>query len=96
MRRHPDPDQAEAGVQVEVEFIDYTTIKEDWCVWELDDGTRIRGKITLSEVFKPIDPKTGEIMIRKDGAPRYGAGASMTMVFEPSESVFITKKVEEG
>ena len=95
-RNHPDPDKAKAGVQVEVEFVDYNPIKEDWSIWELEDGTRIRAKIVLSEVYVPLDPETNEIIRRDDGAPRYGAGIGINVVFEPSESVIVTKKAEEG
>ncbi len=95
-RPHPDPEKAAEGITVDVQFMDYKTIAEEWSVWELEDSSRLRAKILLTEVFKALDPVTGEIILRPDGAPKYGANVSMTMVFEPSESAFVTKKVEEG
>jgi len=95
-RPHPDPAKAAEGVQVEVEFVDFTPIQEDWSIWELEDGTRIRAKIVLSEVNIPFDLKTREIIRRDDGAPRYGAGVAVNVVFEPSENAIVIKKVEEG
>lgn len=92
---HPDPDKAKAGVQVETEFVDFKPIEEAWSIWELEDGTRIRAKTILSEVGIPRDLETKEIIRRDDGAPRYGAAIGITVVFEPSEDVLVTKKVEE-
>lgn len=96
IRPHPDPDKASAGVKIEAEFVDFKPIEEAWSIWEFEDGTRIRSKTILSEVYIPFDLETKEIIRRDDGAPRYGAVIGVTVVFEPSEAVLVTKKVEEG
>jgi len=93
---HPDPEKAELGIKVGVEFLDFKLIKEDWCEWDIEDGTKIRAKIILSEVYMPLDPETDGIMRREDGSPRYGASIAMNVVFEPSESVIVAEEVEEG
>jgi len=89
---HPDSEKAKAGIIVEAEYVDFKPITEDWSIWELADGTRTRAKMILSEVVLLRDLETKEIIRRDDGAPTYGATIGITVVFEPSESSFLSKE----
>ena len=91
-RSHPDPVKAEAGIKVEAEYVDFESIKEDWSIWELSDGSKVRGKLSLIAVYAPLEPGTTEIIREADGSPRYGAAFSVKVVFEYSEKTFLAKE----
>ena len=84
--------KAAAGELIEVEFIDFKAIKEDWSSWELGDGTRIRVRATLDEAYIPRDPETKDIMRGEGGAPKYGFGLGFKFVVEPSESAVLKEE----
>ncbi len=50
------------GSEVEAERVDFKTVKEDWNIYELIDGTIIRTKNIVVEIYRleSIDPATGQ------------------------------------
>lgn len=56
------------GNTVEAEIMTFKPIDEPWSLYKLDDGTTLKVKIVLSDVFKLAqpDPVTGlpQVMIR--------------------------------
>lgn len=83
---HPDPEKAKLGEKAKGLIVDFETMKEDWSVYQLGDGTRVRIKIHPAQFNKALDPKTGEVMY-KDGQPMYGVQAGLEIIFEPAESL---------
>jgi len=49
----------------------FETIKEDWNIYKLEDGTTLRVKIVAVKIARGIDPKTGEILYTPEGEPYY-------------------------
>lgn len=49
------------GKQVEAEKMEFKAVEENWNLYRLDDGTVVKIKLVLSDVFKlpNIDPVTG-------------------------------------
>jgi hypothetical protein len=69
------------GAQVvEAEKMDFKTLEEPWSLYRLEDGTTIKLKLVISDVFKlpGTDPVTGmpQIIVR----------SSNVMSVEPPES----------
>lgn len=86
-RPHPDPEKAKRGEKVKGVFLDFNILKEDWNIYELEDGTRVRIKISPSSFVKPLDLKTGEIIYKK-GKPVYGMDIGVEAIVEcPEEFV---------
>lgn len=51
--------------------LQYKTIREDWNIYELEDGTTLRVKIVAVKISRGIDPKTGETLYTPAGEPYY-------------------------
>ncbi len=86
---HPDPVEAKKGVMIAVEYVDFILVKEDWSIWELEDGTRIRAKLGLSEVHLPYKQELKAIFLTPDGRPKYGVSFNVNVVIETSENVIV-------
>lgn len=86
---HPDADQAKLGKMVKGLIVDFETIKEDWSIYHLVDGTRVRIRCHPTQFNKALDPQTGKVMYRK-GQPIYGVQAGIEVVFEPDEALIKT------
>jgi hypothetical protein len=56
------------GNMVDAEIMSFKAIEEPWSLYKLDDGTTLKVKVVLSDVFKLAqpDPVTGlpQVMIR--------------------------------
>lgn len=85
-RPHPDPEKADRGEKIKVMTLDFKIIKEDWNIYELEDGTRVRVKVTATSFDCALDPKTGEVMY-KGKTPLYGVGFGVETAFEYSEEL---------
>ena len=85
-RSHPDAEKAKQGEKIKAPFVDFKIIQEDWNIYELEDGTRVRIKIHVRGFFKALDPETEEIMYR-EAKPVYGMDAAIETVFECPEEL---------
>ena len=74
------------GKAVEAERIDFKPIDENWSLYRLEDGTVLKLRLIVSEIFKlpGSDPLTG--------MPQFLAKSSNVMAVEPPTSS-ITKAV---
>ena len=74
--------------------LNFKVIKEDWNVYELEDGTELRVRINVSKISRGIDPKTGEAFIQPTGEPFYNIVANTSMAVNvPKETLEkLTKK----
>jgi hypothetical protein len=86
MLPHPDPDKAKRGQMVKGLIVDFETIKEDWSIYQLGDGTRVRIKCHPTQFNKALDPQTGDVMY-KNGQPIYGVQAGIEVIFESAEAL---------
>jgi hypothetical protein len=86
MLPHPDPDKAKLGQMVKGLIVDFETMKEDWSIYQLEDGTRVKIKCHPGQFNKALDPRTGEVMY-KNGQPIYGVQAGIEVIFEPAEAL---------
>ena len=83
---HPDPEKARLGEKVKGLIVDFETTKEDWSIYQLGDGTRVRIRVHPTQFTTALDPKTGELMY-KNGQPMYGVQAGLEIMFEPPEAL---------
>lgn len=83
---HPDPEKAKTGETVKGLILDFETVKEEWGVYKLEDGTRVKIKIHPAQFNKALDPKTDQVLY-KNGQPMYGLQAGVEVVYEPTEAV---------
>ena len=61
----------------------FKVIKEDWNVYELEDGTVIRVKVVPVKISRGIDPETGDILYLKDrGEPFYSVRHTVVVAVE--------------
>ena len=74
------------GKAVEAEKMDFKPIDENWSLYRLEDGTVVKLRLIVSEIFKlpGADPLTG--------MPQFLAKSSNVMAVEPPTSS-ITKGV---
>ena len=74
------------GMAVEAEQMDFNPIEENWSRYRLEDGTVLKLRLIVSEIFKlpGADPLTG--------MPQFLAKSSNVMAVEPPTSS-ITKAV---
>jgi len=62
------------GQMVEGEEVDFTVAKEDWNVYECEDGTKLRVKVIAQRITRLLDRKT------PDGEPVYAVASSNVVV----------------
>lgn len=53
------------------QLIDYKTVREEWNVYQLEDGTTIRVKLTVAQVIKGYDESTSETIYLPSREPLY-------------------------
>lgn len=57
--------------QIEAEDLDFKATKDDWNVYELEDGTRLRVKAVIGKISRGVDPETKKAYILPNGEPLY-------------------------
>jgi hypothetical protein len=76
------------GLTVEAESMGYKPLEEPWSSYRLDDGSIVKIKLVVSDVFKlpTPDPVTG--------LPQYIIRSSNVMSVEPPETPVSNRKVQ--
>ena len=74
----------------ELKFI---TKKEDWNIYELEDGTIFKAKLIATKIVRGIDPKTGDIFYLPIGEPLYNIRHTTIVSAEVPEGLL--RKPEE-
>lgn len=80
------PVQLPDGRTVKGEDLQFTVIKEDWIIYQLEDGARIRAKLTAQKISRAIDPATGSILL-VEGEPHYGIRYNVQFVADVPETL---------
>jgi hypothetical protein len=62
--------------------VGFSTLFEEWAEYLVEDGTRIRAKASLVEVFRTEK-------INADGEPIYIANHSVSITVKPSKSLML-------
>jgi hypothetical protein len=83
---HPDPQKAKAGEQVKGLALDFKIIGEQWNVYELENGSRIKIKVDVVRIEQAIDLKTDKPLRRADGSPIYGAEINVNISVEDAQN----------
>ena len=79
----PDIEQSE-GELVETR---YDIVKDDWCEYQLEDGTLLRMRFLLTGVQRMVD-SNGNTIIAEDGQPQVSLNGSVSIVFQsPQEGL---------
>ncbi len=63
------------------------TIRDDWSIYQLSDGTLVRAKIIPREFYVARDPATDEILYNHEGRPIYGTEMGMEIHFDVPEKL---------
>ena len=84
---HPNPIRARAGERIKAEILDMKMIQEDWNIYELVDGTKVRIKVIPREFYVVRDPSTDEVMYNPEGQPLYGMDVGMEVHFDVPEAL---------
>jgi hypothetical protein len=63
------------GARAQALQLDFTTVAEPWAEYELEDGTQIRIKPVLAQIFRVID------QFQPNGDPVYGLQIGTLPVF---------------
>ncbi len=83
LTRITEPD----GNIVFAEDIKFKTIKEDWNVYELDDGSNVRIKIIAQKIAKKLEDDKKTISYNEQGEPIYNVRYSITIVADVAEKL---------
>jgi hypothetical protein len=76
------------GKSVEVESLNYRPLNEPWSSYQLDDGSVIKLKLVIADVFKLPTPD------QLTGLPQYIVRSSNVMSVEPHESLPSKRKTQ--
>ena len=77
--------------------LNFKTIKEDWNVYELEDGTIVRIKLVAQSISYVEDPDTGDIMRSQTGEPIVNVRHQVIVVAEFPEGIIgEVKEVDES
>jgi len=82
---HPDKRKAEQGEKVKALSLDFDIKEEQWNIYELEDGTRIKIRATVSRFERSLDPLTEKPMYNDNGEPLYGLSIGVETSFEYGE-----------
>jgi len=69
------------------EDLDFKIIKEDYNVYELEDGTILKVKVIAGKISRGIDPDTGGIYYLPDGEPLYNVRHQIAVYAEVPEKL---------
>lgn len=82
---HPDKKKADQGEKVKALSLDSDIKEEHWNIYELEDGTRIKIRATISRFERALEPLTEKPMYNNNGEPIYGLSIGVEASFEYGE-----------
>ncbi|MBI4216396.1 MAG: hypothetical protein HY687_03265 [Chloroflexi bacterium] len=88
IRYEPHPDPAKKGEKIKALSLDFKVIEEHWNIYELEDGTRVRARVTVNRFKKALDPRTSEPIYKNNsGEPIYGVDVGIELTFDIPEEL---------
>ncbi|MEJ2047827.1 MAG: hypothetical protein P8X92_07820 [Dehalococcoidia bacterium] len=70
---------------ITAEDLEYKTIREDWNVYELEDGTKLKAKIIAHKISRALDKDGKSILYTDDGEPFYNIRYTVSISAEVPE-----------
>lgn len=79
---------------IKAKDLKFKTVREDWNIYELEDGTILRAKLVATKISRGLDPETGDIYyVEGRGEPIYNI--RHTVVVSAEVSTELLKKPGE-
>ena len=82
----PGPD----GTPTKGQLIDFKIGREDWSIYQLEDGTTLRVKLTVVQIAKALDEETGETLYLPTNEPLYHVRHEVRVIADIPD--FLVKK----
>ncbi len=73
----------------------FKIVKEDWNVYELEDGTVLRAKLVAVKISRGIDPQTGDTFYTDSGEPLYNIRHQLLITAEVPEKLLKSSRISE-
>ncbi len=86
--RIPNPD---GHGETLAEDLEYETIKEDWNIYKIEDGTTIKIKMVVNKIYRGLMDDEKTIRYAPDGIPLYTARWSVVMAPDAPEKLLKRK-----
>ncbi|MFC2026548.1 hypothetical protein ACFLUX_01055 [Chloroflexota bacterium] len=67
--------------------LEYETVKEDWNIYKLEDGTILKAKIVAGKISRGLADDGKSIFYNPDGEPFYNIRFSVSIVPEVPEKL---------
>lgn len=76
--------------------LEFETLKEDWNIYKLEDGTIIKAKLVVGQISRGINPETEEIYyIEGTGEPLYNIRSRNVVIAEVPKELLKSKPEAE-
>lgn len=69
------------------EDIEYETVREDWNVYQLRDGTVVKVKLIVQKISRALDDDEQSVRYTPDGEPMYSVRHQVSVVSEVPEEL---------
>jgi hypothetical protein len=79
----PGPD----GEPIEGLDLDFYVIKEDYNIYQVEDGTKFRIKLVVGKISKGVDSENGDVVYLDTGEPYYNVRYSVLISQEVPEEL---------
>ena len=76
----PEP----TGQNTTTEDVDYDVVKEEWCEYILEDGTKVRVRLVVTRMQKVLD-HDGNPLLFENGEPQLNDEGSITVITSESK-----------
>lgn len=67
--------------------MNFKVIKEDWNIYDLEDGRQIRARLNVAKISMGIDPKTEKTIIQPNGEPLIRVGGNITIAINTTKEL---------
>lgn len=64
--------QTPDGKALKGQDMKFTPVQEEWSIYALEDGSKLRVRATALKISRAIDPETERMFMTSEGEPYYG------------------------
>lgn len=82
---HPESEKRKSGEKAKALSLDFKVLEEHWNTYELEDGTRVRVRVSIMRFDRALDFHTERPLYKANGEPQYGVEAGVEISFDYSE-----------
>lgn len=72
---------------IKAQDLEYETVKEDWNIYKLEDGTTLKAKIVAGKISRGLADDGKSILYNPDGEPFYNIRYSVSIISEVPEQL---------